>query len=557
MSGGEDFNMTAEPKLSSAPSSAPVWGNWSGNIVHEPPANGANYYFRPTNPVELKSVLADAVTKGVTVRASGQRHSQPPLVTDDNRGAVPPLPTTYLVDMSCYADLGPGSKDAMVLGPGPNQVTVNPGVREDELDAFLTQHNLMLDTVTAGGFFSIGGMTAVDVHGATVDAPIFAEAVSAFTILGADGNETIIDEQSTDGDGHSLLEFARVSLGALGIVTRMTLDVLPRPWANTLQGGTARYRLLTKSDFVAKFKELLTGPTKHSRVESFFTPYAAPFPPFANFLVLWWDVVANPNPQIPNSPLTPESACELSQKDEFGAPSIGIGQFGEAVIRASQTTDPYWSPFAGPAVITAIALDEIETQAGAANKAFSDLWLAKSTRVIFMSYFIELPDLEDQGLGKAWEGLDVVNTYVTQSGNFHIAAPMEFRFLKSGNSAMSGAFSGNPNAYFVNLDLIGFVEAMQSSEYPAELLKFFAYVERKWVSLGGLPHNGKMFGFYDPTDPGVDSYAPPFNKHFCSFITKQRVETRNAPVDAFENYRKVCDPNGLFYTQYLRDLLAS
>jgi FAD/FMN-containing dehydrogenase len=161
----------------------------------------------PTNRAELKSVLADAVTKGVTVRASGQRHSQPPLVTNDNRGAVPPLPTTYLVDMSCYADLGPGSKDVMVLGPGPNQVTVNPGIREDELDAFLTQHNLILDTVTAGGFFSIGGMTAVDVHGGTVDAPIFAEAVSAFTILGADGNETIID-----GWGRSLAPGVRARI---------------------------------------------------------------------------------------------------------------------------------------------------------------------------------------------------------------------------------------------------------------------------------------------------------------------------------------------------------
>jgi len=90
--------------------------------------------------------------------------------------------------------------------------------------------------------------------------------------------------------------------------------------------------------------------------------------------------------------------------DQFGAPLIGIGQFGEAVIIAAQKTDPYWSPFAGPAVITAIALDEIESQAGAANKAFSDLWLTKSSRVIFMSYFIELPDLDDEGLGKAWEG---------------------------------------------------------------------------------------------------------------------------------------------------------
>jgi FAD/FMN-containing dehydrogenase len=186
-------------------------------------------------------VLVDAVKGGVTVRVSGQRHSQPPLVTNDNRGTVPPLPTTYLVDMSCYADLGPDGKDLMVLGPGPNQVTVNPGVREDDLDAFLTQNNLMLETVTAGGFFSIGGMTAVDVHGGTVDAPIFAETASAFTILGADGNETIINEQSKDGDGNSLLAFARVSLGALGIVTRITLNVLPRPYANTLHGGTEWY----------------------------------------------------------------------------------------------------------------------------------------------------------------------------------------------------------------------------------------------------------------------------------------------------------------------------
>ena len=70
--------------------SAPVWSNWTGNLVHEPPTDGASYYFRPTNLAELKSVLTDAVAKGVTVRVSGQRHSQPPLVTNDNRGAVPP-----------------------------------------------------------------------------------------------------------------------------------------------------------------------------------------------------------------------------------------------------------------------------------------------------------------------------------------------------------------------------------------------------------------------------------------------------------------------------------
>jgi FAD/FMN-containing dehydrogenase len=192
-----------------------------------------------------------------------------------------------------------------------------------------------------------------------------------------------------------------------------------------------------------------------------------------------------------------------------------------------------------------------------ARSSYSDLWLTGAVRVIFMSYYIPLPGLDDEGLGKAWDGLDVVSKIVIQDGNFHIAAPMEFRFVKGGDSAMSGTFTEDPeHTWFVNLDLIGFVEADQmASAYPAKLLQFFAKVERKWVSLGGLPHNGKMFGFYDPTEKALDSYTSPFNKKFLSFITKQRIETRQAPVEAFQKYRKTCDPNGLFYTQYLRDLL--
>jgi hypothetical protein len=533
---------------------SPTWGNWSGNLVHQPPTDGENYYFRPTNLADLKSVVAGAKAKGVTVRVSGQRHSQPPLVADDNRGTVAPAPTTYLVDMSCYADLGQSGQDQMVLGPGQNQVTVNPGVKEDDLGAFLTNSNLMLDVVTAGGFFSIGGMTAVDVHGGTVEGPIFAEAVASFTILGADGNQTTIDGRSMDADGNSLLSFARVSLGMLGVVTKLTLNVLPRPWANTLQGSSERFLAATKSDFIAKYKERLVGSKKHDRMECFFTPYAAPFK-IDNHLVVWWNVVQNPSPQIKNSAPTPQTACALSTANRFGAGLIDIGDFGATVIRDSQTFRDYWNPFAGPAVIAALALNEIESQVSTANKAFSDLWLAKSSQVIFMSYFIEMPGLDDHGLGKAWEGLEAVDSYVTQSGNFHIAAPMEFRFVKGGDSALSGAFTKDPNAYFVNLDLIAWVEPTPSSQYPAALLQFFSTVERKWVSLGGLPHNGKMYGFYDPTDTSTSSYTPPFNKNFLKFITNQRSATRQAPVAALKRFRSASDPGGLFYTQYLRDLL--
>ena len=50
--------MSNNPNPGVPPASAPTWSNWSGNIVHEPSSNGASYYFRPTNLVELKSVRA-------------------------------------------------------------------------------------------------------------------------------------------------------------------------------------------------------------------------------------------------------------------------------------------------------------------------------------------------------------------------------------------------------------------------------------------------------------------------------------------------------------------
>ena len=437
---------------------------------------------------------------------------------------------------------------------------------ESDLDAFLTKNNLMLQTVTAGGFFSIGGMTAVDVHGGTIDAPIFAETVSAFTTMDADGQERVIDRDSKDQENNLLLPFVRVSLGALGIVTKIVIDVLPRPWATTIQGGKERYLLEDKQAFTAQFQQLLNGPSKHTRMEVFYTPYAAasnlPFPvSLKNFLVLWWDVVDNPDQKVPNKVPDSDMACTLSKEEKFGAPYLkGIAKWGVNFVRKSQYFDSAYSPLHFPPVppsgYAAIALDEIERQVKAANNEHSDLWLTQAAQVMFMSYFIELPKLDEAGLEKVWDGLQAAGDYVIQTGNFHIAAPMEFRFVKGGDSVMSSTYTKNADAWFINLDLIGFIEPTTGAEYPEALLKFFATVERKWVEMGGLPHNGKMYGFYDPQDSNKDSFGPPFNKNFLKFITQKRID-RGAPVAAFKEYRQISDPDGRFYNQYLHDLLEN
>ena len=153
-------------------------------------------------------------------------------------------------------------------------------------------------------------------------------------------------------------------------------------------------------------------------------------------------------------------------------------------------------------------------------------------------------------LGKVWDSLDVVARRVIQNDTFHIAAPMEFRFVKAGTTALGGTYSQNPNAYFVNVDLIGFIEPTPSANYPATMLQFFADVERDWVAMDGYPHNGKMYGFYDPTMP-AGTHTPAFNANFFADLRTRRGQR----LTAFNNYRQARDPKGLFYNDFLRQLL--
>jgi FAD/FMN-containing dehydrogenase len=510
--------------------SAPTWQNWSGDLVYTPMADGEDYYFSPTTRAELQTILSQRPA-GMKVRVSGQRHSQPPLVLADNRTTTPAAATTWIIDLSCYSDLGSDGKQVFELDAANAKLTVNTGVREDHIDAYLTANDLMLKTVTAGGFFSLGGMTAVDVHGATIDAPIFAETASAYTIMAADGSVTTIDASTPATGEWSALQFARVSLGALGIVTSVTLDVAPRPYATTLVGGQEKFNLASEQEFVAKYTQLLAD---HDRLESFWNPYSN------EFRVLWWDIEQSPKHKKANVAATVASSCTYAEKDMFGAP------YEKPVIeKPAEALEHHIQLHGGDEaakLVIASAMDVIEVQAHRADEHHSDLWLLDAAKVIFMSYFVELPNADAAGLAKVWQGMQAVKT--SMAGEFWLAGPLEFRFIRGGDSAMAGTYSTTPGSLFVNLDLIGFVE----SELPTPMLAYFSRVEQEWIALGGWPHNGKMYGFYDPASP--DSYTKPFNPAFLHALTERRAER----VAAFESYRSTRDPERVFCNAYLGDL---
>lgn len=527
------------------PESRPTWQNWSGNLKHKPPTDGEDYYFAPQTLAELKQVLSKAKEAGVVLRVSGQRHSQPPLVIGDNRGSVPATAKEYLVDLSCYADLGAGGDQDMVLDAANNKLTVNTGVRESNVDAFLTKNNLMMRTVTAGGFFSLGGMTSVDVHGATFAAPIFSGTVSAFTILKADGTVETIDNATPQPDPRlpswRPIQFARVNLGGLGIVTSVTLDVLPRPYANTLQGGITTFNASSKSKFISEFEALIA---KHDRMETFYNPYADGLIA-KSYLAAWWNVVKNPADPVGNDPEPAGDTCKLAAKGDYGATLIHADEIAVDVAMAAQKA----KILAGG--LTAIGMLTVHSQVSTANKKYSDLWLTKAARAIFMSYFIEIGKADAKGLGIVYDALQVVGGRLHEGSDFYIAAPMEFRFITGDDTAMAGTYVKSGDSLFVNLDLVGFAKATPSENYQPELLRFYADVEREWVAMGGFPHNGKMYGFYDPGQP-PGTYTGAFNPNYLAELAKRRGER----LQAYKTFREYMDPDGLFYNDFLKALLA-
>jgi len=64
------------------------WKNWAQNVVHTMTIDRESY-FVPKSRAELQDVVSRAVKAGATVRVSGQRHAQPPLVADDGVIALP------------------------------------------------------------------------------------------------------------------------------------------------------------------------------------------------------------------------------------------------------------------------------------------------------------------------------------------------------------------------------------------------------------------------------------------------------------------------------------
>jgi L-gulono-1,4-lactone dehydrogenase len=213
-----------------------MWRNWAGDQRCEPAA-----LERPAAVGEVVGAVQRAVAAGRCVRVAGAGHSFTGAALTDGT-------LLSLARMGALLDADAAS----------GLVRVQAGMTIRALNDALAAHGVALPNLGDIDAQSIAGAIATATHGTGVTLRNLSAQVRALQLVTASGDVVEID------GGDDLLA-ARVALGTLGVVTELTLEVVP---AFTLRGVDA------PAPLAAVLDELDARVEGHRHFEFFVFPHA-------------------------------------------------------------------------------------------------------------------------------------------------------------------------------------------------------------------------------------------------------------------------------------------
>src|SRR5687767_14730328 len=171
--------------------------NWAGNITY-----AARTLHEPRSVEEFQ----DLIRSSRQLRALGSRHSFNTIAdTDGDHVSLAAMPRVLEIDPS-----------------GP-RVTVDGGIRYGDLCGPLHEAGFALHNIASLPHISVAGACATGTHGSGDRIGSLPTAVTRLELVGGDG-ELVTFDRDADPDAFA---GSVVSLGALGVVTRVTLAVEP------------------------------------------------------------------------------------------------------------------------------------------------------------------------------------------------------------------------------------------------------------------------------------------------------------------------------------------
>ncbi|HEX8303486.1 MAG TPA: FAD-binding protein [Jatrophihabitans sp.] len=199
--------------------------NWAGNVSFAPAR-----YCRPGTVDELRELVAGSER----VRALGTGHSFNPIAdTTGTLISTAGLPAVIEVDSAASV------------------VEVSAGLRYGELAGQLHRQGFALHNLASLPHISVAGACATATHGSGDHNANLATAVAALELVTADGELRVLERT---GDTAAEFSGSVVGLGALGIVTRLWLDIEP-----TYSVRQHVYNDLSHAQLIEHLDQILAG----------------------------------------------------------------------------------------------------------------------------------------------------------------------------------------------------------------------------------------------------------------------------------------------------------
>ena len=204
----------------------PTWRNFGRNQACVPAA-----WERPTTEDELVDIVRRAAADGRTVKAVGAGHSYSAIACTDG----------HLVDLSGYGGV-------LAANPDTGLVTVEAGITLRRLNDELHARGLALPVLGDIDYQTIAGATATGTHGPGIGHRTISDAVVGMRLVTGDGTVVEVGPDATDPAARETWDVGRVGLGALGLVSTVTLRTVPAFDLHAVEEPMPMARFLAEAD---------------------------------------------------------------------------------------------------------------------------------------------------------------------------------------------------------------------------------------------------------------------------------------------------------------------
>ncbi|RCW63915.1 FAD-binding protein [Saliterribacillus persicus] len=171
--------------------------NWAGNLTYQ-----ASRWYEP----ETQEEIIDIVKKSNKVRVVGSRHSFNDIADTEET-------------IICLKKLN----NVIELDQENLTVTVEAGIIYSDLGKYLQSNGFALENMASLPHISVAGACATATHGSGNDNNCLSTSVRSMDIITATGEIINLSREKDEEE----MNGAIVGLGGLGVVTMLTLDVVP------------------------------------------------------------------------------------------------------------------------------------------------------------------------------------------------------------------------------------------------------------------------------------------------------------------------------------------